>query len=79
MKNSIRIDVDTDMVPMVRIGKLTEDEPVDSEGIKQMVFNDITCVTEALLTLISLADSNGYSKRENLTEAIIKRLQESLK
>jgi hypothetical protein len=79
MKNSICIDVDTDRDPIIKISKpLGQEIPSDGDAVKTMILNDITCVSEALSTLINMANNNGYSKKEDLVKAIVSRLQDML-
>ena len=79
MKNSIIIDVDTDRTPIITISKpLDQEVPSDFDTTKSMLLNDITCLTEALSTLINVADTNGYSKKSELIKAITTRLDDML-
>ena len=79
MKNLITIDVDTDRDPIITISKpLDQEIPSDTDAVKTMILNDITCVSETLSTLINMADNNGYGKKEDLVKAIISRLQDML-
>lgn len=75
MKNTIYIDIDTDRDQPIRFSKPNGiNEPVDFEESKLLVLNDITCLCESLLTLIELADQNGYSNKNGLVKVINERL-----
>lgn len=79
MQNNLCIDVDTDREPIIKITKPSDQEvPSDFDTTKSMLLNDITCLTEALSTLINVADTNGYSKKSELIKAITTRLDDML-
>jgi hypothetical protein len=79
MKNSIFIDVDTEREQPILIGKPPEiTPPATPEEAGVMITTDISCVCEALCTLIHMADQNGYATKENLVNASIKHLNDML-
>ena len=79
MKNLINIDVDTDRQQVVLIGKPPEiPQPTNPEEAGKMIMVDISCVCEALLTLIQIADTNGYCKKEDTIKTSIKYLNDLL-
>jgi hypothetical protein len=79
MKNTIYIDVDTDKENPITFSKPSSiEQPIDSDGMKSLILNDITCLCEGLCTLVNLADQNNYSKKEDLIKAITGRLNDML-
>jgi hypothetical protein len=79
MKNKIYLDIDTDRTPPIQIGKPEEfNKPTTPEEAKQMVSIDISCVCEALCTLIHIADQNKYGDKEQLVKASIEHLNHML-
>ena len=79
MKNILIIDVDTEREQPVMLGKPKDSpQPTNEEEAKTMILNDITCVCEALLGLISMSSANGYSNKERLVNVTISRLNDLL-
>ena len=77
MKNSLFIDVDTDRAQIVLIGKPPEIQPpANPEEAAKMILDDISCVCEALATLITITDTSGYSKKEELVKIAVKYLND---
>lgn len=70
MKNQIYIDVDTEREQPILIGKgEAVTPPTTPEGAMEMITTDITCLCEAMCTLIHMATINGYgTKDEYITE-----------
>jgi hypothetical protein len=79
MKNSIFIDIDTERKQPVIIGKPPEiTPPTTPEEASVMINTDISCLCEALCTLIHMSDQSGYTNKEILVEASIKHLNNML-
>jgi hypothetical protein len=79
MKNTIYIDVDSEREQQIIIGKGPENEPpANKEEAAKMIVNDISCVCEALCTLIHVADQNLYAKKSELITESIKQLTKML-
>lgn len=79
MKNTIYIDIDTDRTPSVNIGKPSEiEKPTTPEEASAMIIVDISCLCEALCSLIHMTDQSGYAKKEDLVNASIKYLNDML-
>lgn len=79
MKNLIYIDLDTDRKQVVLIGKTPETpKPTNYAESSEMIMLDISCVCEALLTLIKIADTNGYSNKEETIKTSINYLNKLL-
>ena len=75
MKNVIFIDIDTDRDQQILIGKPPEIKaPETREQAAEMISNDASSVFQALCTLILLADSNGYAKKNDLINVCIGEL-----
>lgn len=71
MKNVIIVDIDTDRVPVVKIGKNSE-LPKNKEEAKDIIIKDIACLTEALCSLINAADTSGYkSAQDSLNDTVV--------
>lgn len=79
MKNKIQIDVDTDRNPNVMIGHPPEFDPTTPEEAKKIILDDISCVFEALCSLIHLADQTGYAKKDELIKTATDELKNMLK
>ncbi len=83
MKNIIYIEIDSEKSEPILFGKGPDAiVPKNKEEAANMVLVDINCLTEALLSLIHLADQNGYGDQNVLlTENIAKMVnyQNSLK
>lgn len=79
MKNALYIDIDTDREQIVLIGKPPEiTPPATPEEAAKMITVDISCVCEALCTLIHMADQNGYATKEDLVKASLTHLNNLL-
>ncbi len=79
MKNAIYIDIDTDRDQPILIGKPPEiPQPTTPEEAGKMITTDISCVCEALCSLIHMADQNGYAPKKALVETSIKYLNDLL-
>ena len=74
MKNTIYIEIDSEKSTPILFGKGPDSpKPTTPEEAGEMVLVDINCMTEALMSLIHLADQSGYGKKnELLTDAIAK-------
>lgn len=74
MKNTIYIEIDTENETPIMFGKSPDSKmPTNAQEAGEMVLVDIKCLTEALMSLIYLADQNKYgNKNELLNEAILK-------
>ncbi len=80
MKNLIVIDIDTERDKIILIRKPPEiNPPSNPEEAKEMIISDISCVNEALCSLIHIADQNNYAKKEELITTSIKTLTDMLK
>jgi hypothetical protein len=74
MKNSILIDIDTERDQPILIGKGQENEaPTTREEAREMILTDISCMCEALITLIHVADQNDYALKEDLVNKAIEQ------
>lgn len=72
MKNTIYIEIDSEKSEPILFGKGPDSPaPKNEEEAKNMVIIDINCLTEALLSLIHLADQNGYGDKTILTNKAI--------
>ncbi len=79
MKNALYIDIDTEREQIVLIGKPPEITPPQTpEEAAKMITLDVSCVCEALCTLIHMADQNGYATKEDLVKASMKYLNDLL-
>ena len=75
MKNSILIDIDTERDQPILIGKGQENEPPTTrDEAKEMILTDISCLCEALITLIHVADQNEYAHKEDMVNKAIEQL-----
>lgn len=75
MKNTIYIDIDSEREQPILIGK-GQDSPIpqSKEEAQSMVLVDINCMTEALLSLIHLADQNEFGNKEEMVNKVIAEL-----
>lgn len=72
MKNAIIIDIDTDREQPIMLGKPPEiAQPQNAEEASAMIKDDISCVCEALCTLILMANNSGYASKEELVNASV--------
>lgn len=79
MKNIIFIDVDTDREQTIRFGKPEESfKPENPEDASTMLLNDIACISEALTTLILIADQTGFADKTELVHAVVKTIYAAL-
>lgn len=79
MKNSIYIDVDTEREQPILIGKGADTvQPETPEGAMEMIKTDISCLCEAMCSLVHVADQNGYGSKEQYVTGLIARLNEFL-
>jgi hypothetical protein len=79
MKNFIFIDVDTDREKPIVFGKPPEMAPPENkEEAAKMILNDISCLAEAIKTLITMASQNGYADRNELAIATVNTIYNSL-
>lgn len=66
MKNIIIVDVDTEREDPITLGKPTSDDlPKNKEEAKDTIIKDMICLTEALVLLISVANTSGYKSTED--------------
>lgn len=81
MKSVMTISVDTDQNPPMTITKPADIEPAptNKDEAKNMINNDIFCMSEALCFMIDTAHSNGYGDRNELVNQIVIRLNKILK
>lgn len=76
MKNSIIINVDTEAKPPITFGKREGSViPTTHEEAQPLILIDINCITDALITLIDVADQNDYANKESLLTEAIARLE----
>jgi len=74
MKNTIYIDIDTDREQVILLGKGADSPPPTSpEEAKEMVLNDVECMTEALISLMHLAHENKFGDKEVLFDGVMKK------
>jgi hypothetical protein len=79
MKNIIFIDVDTERERPIIFSKPPEiTRPENHEDAKKMILNDIICLSEAIATLISMADQNGYATKTDLIVGTVNTIYELL-
>jgi len=77
MKNTIIINIDTEKKPPITFGKEEGSIiPTTWEEAKPLIVTDINCITDALITLIDVADQNDYADKESVLTEIIARLEE---
>ena len=79
MKNQIIIEIDTEKEKPLIIAKGVDYQPPKTKEEAQiMIVTDIACVTDALLSLIHVADQNEYADKGVLIPKIIKELEQYL-
>jgi hypothetical protein len=80
MKNKIYIDIDSERAEPILFGK-GEDipRPTTEEEAKEMVLTDIVCITEALISLIHVADQVKYGQKEVIVNQVMASLNQYLK
>lgn len=80
MKTIIGITIDTESKTPISINK-PEDvaPPTTPEEAKEVITNDIKCLTEALCFMVGVAEDNGYINANEMLTQIIVRLNKDLK
>jgi len=79
MKNKIIIDIDSEREKPLIIGKGSEYQPpTNKEEAKEMLITDLGCVLDALLSMVHVADQNGYADKHELIEKAIKTMNQYL-
>lgn len=79
MINKIFIDIDTDREMPIMIGKPPDiPQPTNEEETKEVILKDIESIGETLLSVIHMAELNGYGDKTQLTNTIIEKLTTSL-
>jgi IS30 family transposase len=79
IKNTIIIQIDSESDRQIQITKPASiPRPTNREETSEMLLTDITCVAQALKSLISVAGNNGYADKNELINACIKTLYEAL-
>lgn len=79
MKNLIYLDIDTERARPILFGKPPEIvQPTTPEEASAMLILDISCVCEALCSLIHMADQSGYASKRALIEVAVKQLNDML-
>jgi hypothetical protein len=79
MKNKIYIDIDSERKDQILLGKGNDiPQPTNEEEAKDMVLMDIVCLTEALITLIHVADQNKYGEKKAIVNQAIASLNQYL-
>ena len=72
MTNSIFIDIDTEREKPILFGKPPDITPPENrDEAKAMILNDIASLTEALKTLILMANENNYGDKIELMNLTI--------
>lgn len=67
MKNILIVDVDTEREQPILISKGEGVErPKDAAEASKMILEDISCLFEAMLTLVHIADQNEYTKKADI-------------
>lgn len=80
MKNLIIIDIDSDRESQIEIRKPSDIQPPTTlEETKEVVLNDLACITETLLMMINIASHNGMVKKEAMVDQIRLKLDKLLK
>jgi hypothetical protein len=75
MKNVIFVDFDSDRERPVAFGKPPDfKRPETPEETKEMVINDIACLTSAIASLILTADFHNYGEKRHLVQSCIESL-----
>ena len=76
MINSIGIEFDSEKKPRINFVKgVGSPIPQNHEEATPMIINDIKLLTEALVTLIDVADQNDYAEKDVLVSEAIATLQ----
>lgn len=79
MTNKIIIDFDSERPDRFLFSK-PEDipQPKDHEEAKKMILLDIACLSEAIVTLIVMANDSGYASKDNLIFSTVNQIYEGL-
>lgn len=76
MKNVLMVDIDTDRKNTVIIGKPTDwPRPTTKEEQAKMILEDMSCLCEAVCTLIHLAEQAGIKNSPDSLRDCLKHLQ----
>lgn len=79
IKNTIIIQIDSEAERQIQFAKPPGiPAPTNREEASQMLLTDITCMAQAMKSLISVAGNNGYADKNELINATIKTLYEAL-
>ena len=79
MTNSIFIDIDTEREKPIIFGKPPDITPPENkEEAAKMILNDISCLAEAITTLIIMAGQNGYANKDELMVATVNTIYNAL-
>lgn len=79
MTNSIFIDIDTKREKPIIFGKPPDITPPENkEEAARMILNDISCLAEAITTLITMAGQNGYADKNELMVATVNTIYNAL-
>ena len=79
MKNKIFIDFDTDREQQLMLSKPPEFTPTTREGVEAMLKDDLSCLTETIISIIDMAHNNEYFNRFVLKDIVIKILNDSIR
>jgi len=76
MKSIIIVDIDTERDETVQIGKPQGgDLPKNKEEAEEMILRDMSCLCEAVCTLIYAADQSGYKTTADSLKDCIAHLE----
>jgi hypothetical protein len=79
MRTILTIDVDSERNPQINLSKPLDMIPnSDSDGLKEVVLNDIVALTETLCLLVETAGEKGYMPKEALIRNLNSRFNEML-
>lgn len=79
IKNTIIIQIDSESDRQIQFSKPAGIlAPTNRDEAGQMLLTDITCMAQAMKTLINVAGNNGYADKNELVNATIKTLYEAL-
>jgi hypothetical protein len=79
IKNTIIIQIDSEAERQIQFSKPAGiAAPTNKQEASDMILTDITCMAQALKSLISVAGNNGYADKNELINASIKTLYEAL-
>lgn len=75
MTNTIILDIDTERKDTILFGKPPHvPQPQTKEEAKEMVLNDIACLSQAIASLILIAAQNTYGDKKELVHASVKTI-----